>query len=377
MKVLQVCNHFHPCIGGIEKAVEGLSTALIKRGHQSDVVCLNTCAYTKERLPALDEYEGIKIHRFPYLNLKFYKPSPGIFGLIKDYDIIHVHGIGFFSDFLGLTKPLHKKPLVLNTHGGFFHTKRILWLKKLYLLWNAIPLRFFEKVIADSRSDEVIYSKISPNIEQIPNGIPSDVFQVERNPEPYSLLYVGRLPRNKRIDRLIETLAELKNVYPEIKLRIVGEDWEGIQEELEILGERRGVRGNLEFLGKVDRKELLENLSKAAFFVSASEYEGFGISILEAMAAGCVVVVNDIPAFREFVKDGENGFIVDFSDYGAVAQTLAKSINQDFGEMWKKGQETAAEYDWKVIVGKIEKVYNSAFEVAASPKNVSRPSGNS
>jgi alpha-1,3-mannosyltransferase len=350
-------------VGGIEKVVEGLSTALIERGHQSDVACLDTCAYTKDKLPAFDEYEGIKVHRFSYLNLRFYKMAPGVIRLLKDYDLVHVHGMGFFSDFLGLAKPFHKKPLVLNTHGGFFHTRKIMWLKKLYLIWNIIPLRFFEKVIADSRSDEVIYSKISPDIEHIPNGIPNDVFQVKRNPGPYTLLYVGRISKNKRVDCLIETLAELKDTCPEIKLKIVGEDWEGIQKNLEALSKSKGVERNIEFLGKVEREELLENLSTATFMVSASDYEGFGVSVLEAMAAGCPTVVNDIPAFREFVEDGKNGFLVDFASPKSAASQIQGLFETDLDSIVAAGKKTADKYSWNEIIGVIENLYTEILRL--------------
>lgn len=362
MKILQICNHFYPCIGGIEGVVEDLCKNLIELGHQSDVACLNTCAYTGERLPALEEYEGIKIHRLPYLNLKFYKPSPGVFKLFKDYDLIHVHGIGFFSDFLAMTKFVHKKPLVLNTHGGFFHTKKLAWIKKLYFTWNRLSLGAFEKVIADSRSDEATFSAICPDLEHIPNGISVVEFQAERKPTPNTLLYVGRVSGNKRIDLLIETVAILKQSQPDMKLNIVGEDWEGIQKDLEELTEEKGLGKNIEFLGKIERSEVVEHLSKAAFFVSASGYEGFGISVLEAMASGCPVVLNDIPAFREFVNHGENGFLVDFADYESAAGLLLDLMEKDASEISKEASKTVDQYDWKNVVKKIEDVYAGAIE---------------
>ncbi|MBU2560309.1 glycosyltransferase family 4 protein [archaeon] len=362
MKILQICNHFYPCVGGIESVVEDLCKNLIELGHQSDVACLNTCAYTKERLPALEEYQKIKIHRLLYFNLKFYKPSFGVFKLLKEYDLIHVHGIGFFSDFVAITKPIHKKPMVLNTHGGVFHTKKLRLLKKLYFIWNRFSLGAFEKVIADSRSDEATFSRICSGIEHIPNGISVDEFQVKRRPEPFTLLYIGRISRNKRIDLLIETVAVLKKSQPGVKLNVVGEDWEGIQKELEELALKKGLGKNIEFLGKIDRREVVEHISKAAFFVSASQYEGFGISVLEAMSAGCPVVLNDIPAFREFVNHGENGFLVDFSDCESTAALLFDLMEKDVSGISKEAVQTAARYDWKNVVEKIERVYEEAIK---------------
>ena len=147
-----------------------------------------------------------------------------------------------------------------------------------------------------------------------------------------------------------------------MKLKIVGDDWEGIQEELEVLAEGRGVGKNVEFLGKIDRRELVEHFSKTEFFVSASEYEGFGISSVEAMAAGCNVVLNDIPAFREFVNHGKNGFLSDFADYESTAALLLDLMEKDTSKVSKEAVKTAAQYDWKTVVKKIEDVYSETLK---------------
>jgi alpha-1,3-mannosyltransferase len=361
MKVLQICNHFYPCVGGMESHVENLCKNLIDMGHQSDVACLDTCAYSREKLPSLEEYNGTKVHRLSYLNLKFYKPATGVFKLLGDYDMVHVHGIGFFSDFLAMTRFLHKKPMVLTTHGGFFHTKKLWILKKLYFIWNRLPLKAFKKIIAVSESDENAFSPISRGIVRIPNGIPLDEFQKERRPEPATLLYVGRISRNKRIDRLIEITSILQKSIPDVKLKIVGEDWEGLQKELEALAEKRGIGKNVEFLGKSGRGELIKYLSKASLFVSASEYEGFGISAVEAMAAGCTVVLNDIPAFNEFVNHGANGYLSDFSNYESTAALLLDLMEKDQQDVAREAMETASQYDWKNVAKKIESVYTEVM----------------
>lgn len=364
MRILHVCNHFYPCIGGIERYVEDLCKNLIKLGHESDVVCLDTCAYTHEKLLKQETYDGIKIFRIPYISFKIYKPSPGVLSFLKNYDIVHVHSLGFFSDFLALTKCMHKKPLVISTHGGIFHTKDFSSLKSVYFkLWCKHTLKKFDKIIADSRSDEKLFSTIIPNVELILNGIETADFKVVKKAEKNALLYVGRISKNKRVDNLIEVVAALKKDVPDVKLYIVGEDWEGLLSGFEGLARERKVEHNIAFVGKVDKREaVLEYYSKATFFVSASEYEGFGISVLEAMAAGCIVVINDISAFREFVNPGKNGFLVNFTDYESVATTLADLMRKDLSEISKKAVETADMYDWKTVAKKIENVYAGALK---------------
>jgi alpha-1,3-mannosyltransferase len=363
MKILQVCNHFYPCIGGIEKHVEDLCRNLKKLGHETDVVCLNTCAYSDEKLPEYEEYHGIRIFRVPYVNFKIYKPARNVLRFVKNYDVVHVHGLGFFSDLLALTKFMHKKPLILSTHGGIFHTRAYFAMKSAYFnLWLRIISRRFNTIIAVSRSDERLFSAIASNVELIPNGIEVGDFQTERAAENNTLLYVGRISRNKRIEHLIETIAILKKDVPDVKLYVVGEDWEGILVDLKNLAKVRDVESNIIFLGEIRKREkILEYYSKAKFFVSASEYEGFGISVLEAMASGCIVVVNDIDAFRELVRDGENGFLVDFSNPHAASVVISKILKKDLKGISCGAMETARHYDWNNVIRRIEKVYRGGL----------------
>ncbi len=129
MRILQVADRFYPVVGGVEKHVEDLCFNLIKLGHRADVCCLNRYAHSSKKLKSREIYRGINIYRIPYLKLSAekdlpYRVAPKILKIIKPYDIIHVHGLGFFSDTLSITKPFHKKPLILSTHGGMFHTKK-------------------------------------------------------------------------------------------------------------------------------------------------------------------------------------------------------------------------------------------------------------
>ena len=372
MRILQVCHHFHPCIGGMEKYVEDLCTHLVNRGHVSDVVCLNTCAKSRERLPSGEVYQEagirkrIKITRLPYLDLFFYKVAPGVLRRLEGYDVVHVHGMGFFSDFLALTGFFHRKPLILSTHGGIFHTRRLAWLKKAYFgLWGRLVLRRFRRVIAISKSDEALFSKIC-RVTYVPVGINVGEFSwageggVEK--EENSLLFVGRISRNKRIDRMIETVYFLKEKVPGVRLYVLGEDWEGLLRDLKKTVRDRGLEENVFFEGAVeDREKLVSHYRRSQVFVSASEYEGFGISVLEAMAAGTTVAVSDIPAFRNFIRPGENGFLLDYSRPREAAERLASLLSRDMPRVRAEARRTAEEYDWSRVAEKIEKIYRDSL----------------
>jgi len=362
MKVLHLSHRFHPCTGGVERHIKELSKKLIERGHECSVLCLNRC--DKGMLLKREEvHDEVKVHRTDYLDLGLYKVAPFPLKLLKDYDLLHVHGLGFFSDFLALTSHIHKKPMVLTTHGGIFHTKRLAIAKKLYFkLWARAVLRRFDKIIAVSRSDENHFSKISSRVVVIPNGVDVDALgEIKRKGKEPNFLFVGRISRNKRVDRLIETIAVMKEKAPEVRLSIVGPDWEGLQRSLENLAEGRGVTENVTFAGEVGREDLLKHFEDNAFFVSASEYEGFGISVIEAMAAGMVVIVNDIAAFREIIEDGKTGFIVDYAKTEEAAGRILEIFEIELEGIMEAAGRKAKKYDWGAIAEKVEDVYKEAI----------------
>ena len=180
-------------------------------------------------------------------------------------------------------------------------------------------------MIAESKNNYELFSRISTPL-LIPCGIYYNKFYTCKKKKENNFLFVGRISKNKRIDNLIRTFYFLKKYEQNIKLYIVGGDWEGIKKELENLVYKFKLEKNVFLVGEKRGKELLKYYKEAKFFVSASEYEGFGISVIESMAAGCIPIVNNIEAFKHFIKNGENGFILNFSDYKQAAKKIYEII---------------------------------------------------
>jgi len=363
MKILHVSYNFHPVTGGVEKNIEDLCMGLMELGHQSDVCCVRIPGTPKKEV-----YKGIRIHRVRALNAKFYKIAPGVARIAKRYDVLHVHGLGFFSDYLALSKLFHGKKLVLSTHGGIFHTRKLSLLKRPYFhMWSRLVLRFFDAVAAVSHSDKVLFSKIKRDVIMVPNGIDFNRFSsITRKTEENVFLFVGRLSCNKRIDRLIETVSELKKIGKDVTLIVIGEDWEGQKSQLEGLAKGLGIGKNIVFTGKINAENLMHYFERAQFFVSASEYEGFGISVLEAMGTGMPVIVNNIGAFKTFVENGKNGFIADFSDPRRAAKRVVEIMqNADLGTISRNAKATAKRYDFKGMVNLIEHLYQDVSRTSS------------
>ncbi|MBU0636030.1 glycosyltransferase [Candidatus Micrarchaeota archaeon] len=188
MKVLHVTNQFWPSIGGIEKIVLDLCKESRKIGIETAVLCLNHLNKSGTTLSASEKFEGIPIIRIPFLNLHFYKPAIIPLSKIKKYDIVHVHGVSALSDFILTTKWIHKKPVVLSTHGGIFHTPTIPALKKAYFFGlQKLLLREANQIVAVSSIDSELFKKISKKVSIIENGV--DLKRLEA---------VAKKPRKKK-----------------------------------------------------------------------------------------------------------------------------------------------------------------------------------
>jgi len=366
MKVLQVARQFYPSMAGVERFVLDLSRHLTANGIQSDVITLNRCFYLEGILPAKDEVEGIKVTRISYRGGQRFFVAPDVLKHVAPYDLLHIHNIDFFSDFLILTRRLHRKPVVVSTHGGFFHTSRMAAIKKIY--FNSITRALLpraDQVIADSEHDFHLFKHLLSDIRLIQNGVDFGYLaDLSKQVENGLLLYIGRIVSNKRIDLLIQSLAQIREQFPEARLVVVGPDFEGLKNDLSALAAKLGVAEAVQFAGQVSDQELAQWLAKAHCFVTASEYEAFGISVLEAMSSGTLPIVNPLESFRHFIDDGENGFFTDYSQPEKAAAVIASVLRLDSEQIQtlaQKARQSAARYSWDHTVFHFIEVYRDVI----------------
>jgi len=106
--------------------------------------------------------------------------------------------------------------------------------------------------------------------------------------------------------------------------------------------------------------ELKKELRTRGVFISASEYEGFGLTIIEAMAAGCLILCRDIPPLNEFVRHGSNGYLLQFDGGMTDEECLRRLLNMTPFELGKCSiisREIASRYDWKIAAKNFADLY--------------------
>lgn len=369
MRILHVTRQFWPTRGGLQSFVLGLSRQLIAHGHQSDVATLAFDWATGQPLPEREVYDGIRIFRLRAVGPRRYVLAPGVLRLAPAYDLVHVHGTDAALDLLAATRPWHRRPLVLTTHGGFFHTRWGWWLKQCYFATaTRLALRACVAVACVSAHDYARFRPLAPDrCLLVPNGVElGPLLAQPKRPEPGLLVTVGRISRNKRLDRLIATLAHLP---ADVRLVVLGPDWEGLRAGLAAQAERLGVAARLCFLGPCDETTVRAWLARAQLYVSASAYEGFGLAVVEAMGSATVPVLSPIAAHRALIRPGDDGFLVDFRSPVQAARQIGALLRLPpaaLSAIGARARRSARQYDWPTAAARYLAIYRAALDGSAA-----------
>ncbi len=196
----------------------------------------------------------------------------------------------------------------------------------------------------------------SERISLIPSGIDvNSIDKVKENKKGDNIIYVSRLVPQKNLNLLLHALTKV----PKIKLKIVGEGKE--YRKLVLLCKKLNIEKRVEFLGKLDsHNDVIGQIKKSKMLILPSIRENFGIVPLEAMACGTPVISTNTEGPRDYIKNGENGFLTKMNDVNDLANKIALLADDD--QLVKKisinGRRTAEKYDWDIIVKKIVCLYN-------------------
>ena len=161
------------------------------------------------------------------------------------------------------------------------------------------------------------------------------------------VLFVGSIFNRRRVPDLIAAFARVSRDVPEARLAIVGEDRSWPPLSLTEVVAAHGVETRVELRSYVTSEELASLYRRAAVFAFLSEYEGFGLTPLEALAAGIPIVVLDTPIAREVY--GPAAHYVPRDDLPATADLLTRLLRDPAagaGPM-RQASEVLARYSWE------------------------------
>jgi alpha-1,3-mannosyltransferase len=372
MLIVHVVRQFAPSVGGLEDVVRELSKRQLEGGFAVRVITLDRTFRPKPGssgmdLKAYETIDGVEVIRIPYWGSERYPIAPRVLRYIGTADLVHVHGIDFFFDFLALTKPFHGRRLVVSTHGGFFHTS---YASKLKSIWfrvvTSTSMRAYAGVAAVSTTDFQRFQSIRrAGIICIENGVNIRKLAGAGSPSPIkSMICVGRLSTNKRLDRLITWVKEVRRIDPEWSLTIAGRSWDQSATDIREAVAQSGQEQAISVLDAPTDGQLRAAMGQASIFVSASEYEGFGLAVVEGLSAGLYPVLSDIGAFRSLVGATGVGTLINFSDIPSAARAFIAAwdnVSREYRDIRQTCVDASRQYDWGAVSDRYLHLYRAVL----------------
>jgi glycosyltransferase involved in cell wall biosynthesis len=331
-----------------------------KRGHDVHLVTFDRT----------DPIEGVAVHNLGYHSKLAY---PFRISDVKKAvkmvapDVLHAHFVSHYGVYAALTG---FRPFVLTAWGSdvLIEPKRSM-IKRYFVKY---ALKKADVITCDAEHVKEAMARLGIEPEEISLirfGIDTQKFRPgERSEELLTKLGLDGSPavislRNLEplydVESLVRAVPLVLKEAPETKFVVVGRGSD--ENRLKNLAESLRVSGNIKFMGFISNDELPRYLIAMDVYVSTSLSDaGIAASTAEAMACGLPAIVTDVADNRRWVKDGENGFVVQVKDPQALAQRIICLLkNVDMRKQFGKANRKVIEEnnDYYKEMAKMEDIY--------------------
>ncbi|MEW6677336.1 MAG: glycosyltransferase [Pseudomonadota bacterium] len=342
LRVLMVSDVYFPRINGVSTSIETFRQAL---GPEGVEVSLIAPRYGDEAEAAgITRVRGWPIPLDPEDRFVAYGSlKRAVLAAAPNHDIIHIQ-TPFGAHYAGLAAArAHRKP-VLTTYHTLFEEYLHHYIPFLPARALRAMARSFSRSQCNAMNRVVVPSTamaerlrdygVETELRILPTGLPQAAFTpgdgarfrtgLGLDARTPVLLFVGRVAHEKNIGLLLQALVDIRKQYPDVQLLITGEG--PAVPELQRQTEKFDLKGNVRFLGYLDRRsELPDAYASADAFIFASRTETQGLVLLEAMAQGCPVV--GIPAMgTRDILGPERGCVPAPDDPAGFAQAVIRLL---------------------------------------------------
>ena len=281
--------------------------------------------------------------------------------LIKNgYKFEIIHAQWTISSFAAmLYKPFFKGKVVTTVHGSdVFSIKTSSFLKKI----TKVTLLKSDRIICVSsalKSQLENWGIDSNKISVIPNGVDLDRFPLNKFDKEKIILFVGSLTKNKNVNVLIQSFAKIHLIYNDYKLIIIGDGDE--LSKLKDLAFSLKVENSIEFVGSLSPEDISKNMLIASIFVLPAINEGFGVVLVEALAAGLPCIGSNSGGITDIITENV-GYLFTPNDFDQLTDILIHLIDdKDCYQLLSKNARLHVEenFQWKNIVKKFREEFEN------------------
>lgn len=248
-------------------------------------------------------------------------------GKLPGYEIVHVNVASDSSYYRKSvfikTAKLFGKKIVIHQHGGSFEefynvvlgekgrqkVKKILSMGDAFLVLGTEWKTFFGKIINPKK------------ITILPNAVPLPENR-EKQYGVHKILFLGRLCKAKGIGELLVVMPDIQKKYPDARLYLGG-----VWEDEDLKRKAQGLSMCVKDLGWITGEEKQKYLYECDIFVLPSYFEGQPVSVLEAMANACGIVVSQTGAVTDMIRENETGLLIEPQDTQSLKESLFKLLD--------------------------------------------------
>lgn len=222
--------------------------------------------------------------------------------------------------------------------------------------------------------------RTSARFHRIDNPLAPEFFTIPNleSENEHHLLYAGTVDERKNLLDLLRALAIVRQQIPTIQLRVAGRTTSPpYAEKVRRFVAEQGLAPNVEFLGLLDKEQLLQEYARCAVVVLASRQETMPMAVIEAMAAGKPVVATRVGGVPELVEDGSSGYTVALGDVEGLARHILElldsvALRQRLGQ---RARQLAGRFQLETVAAQYRQLY---YQVAgralpAQPANLANP----
>ncbi len=294
--------------------------------------------------------------------------------LPHDFDIYHTHDcIGGNALYVMKKKELLKAPTVRTIHHiDAFRSKKL-------LAFQERAVKYCDhKMVVSKYWQSYLKKNFGIDAYLTYNGVETDVFNTKVDGSSIRdkhdlkdhpmILFVGGLEPRKGLEYLLIAMGLVQRRLPKVRLIVVGKkafsSYRGERTFFNVLIKRLGIEDCVEFISGIDDEELPKYYAACDVYVLPSRMEGWGLSLMEAMATGKPVISTSVGGVPELVEDEINGFLCPPGD----ASLLAKKILYLLGnkkkaeEMGMMGLKKVSNFTWKKTANKVKNIYEDILE---------------
>ncbi|MEM9253839.1 MAG: glycosyltransferase family 4 protein [Pseudomonadota bacterium] len=237
-----------------------------------------------------------------------------------------------------------RTPVIVNYRGGEardYLTSSVRWVRP--------SMRKASSLIVPSTFLQEVFAEFDIAAHVIPNIVDLDTFQPGLRSEagdPCTVVITRNLEAIYGIDAAIRAIHLVRQRYPQVRLKIAGS---GPQlGQLELMVQELGLDETVEFVGRLDRKGIVDLYRHADVMLNPTRVDNMPNSVLEALACGLPVVSTHVGGVPYIVEDGETALLVPPDDEDAMADALLKVLRDDelYSALRTRGQALVERYGW-------------------------------